>query len=189
MFKKVLLFVSLIFCTFISLNADASVKVHEYNHQCSYITNMTPEQIYILQYSYWMGEPSNLGETLAAIAWRESSAGVYLINYRDPSAGPYHVSARTALKFENIKDTYLNRNKILTKLVLSKEYAAKMALKVLNADGKRFNWNRFNMYASYNAGPNWKNKGYKVRKQATDYAQDVTNKVNLLIECSDYWMR
>lgn len=176
--KKIILLASLL-ATSLTLKANV----------CTEVISLSPKQIETLQYSHHRGEPYNLGETLAAISWQESSAGKYLINPRDPSGGAYHVLARTALSYEGIKYNTMNESLILTKLVLNRDYSADMALTVLRTDAKRFNNSRYLMWGSYNGGPTWMKKEEATKNRAKSYALKIRDKVNLLSKCEQYWKK
>jgi hypothetical protein len=117
--------------------------------------------------------------SLAAIAWKESSAGKYMINLQDPSAGVFHITINNALVYLKWKDTNFNRNRAAQLLIQDFQLAANFAMINLQfwKDQHGNNWNR--IWASYNAGHSWKN-GRK-------YAKDIASKVRKIRLCG-WWM-
>ena len=178
--KKLISFSLTVLLSLSATIAQASVS-------CRALNSFSTTQKEALNYAYYKGAPYNLGETLAAITWQESSSGKILINYRDPSASQFHILANTALSYEGLPDTHMNVNAILTKLVLNRDYAAEIALHILRADLKRFNGNRFLVWGAYNGGPTWQQKSPRTVTEVTAYANSIKKKVNILSSCYEYW--
>jgi len=61
--------------------------------------NKHQKQIIIKAFKY--GSKNGFGYTMAAIAWKESCAGEYRINFADPSAGIYHAHIPGIIKTYN----------------------------------------------------------------------------------------
>ena len=59
-------------------------------NKCIKIDTFNNNQLEIIAYAYNYGKKYDLGITLAAIAWHESCAGEFRMNFSDPSAGIYH---------------------------------------------------------------------------------------------------
>lgn len=117
---------------------------------------------------------------MAAIAWKESCAGLYRINFSDPSAGIYHAHLPGVIKRHYQKqDTPFRRNTIAEKLIRDPEFASKIALEELLYWRKvrKNNWKE--IIKSYNKGFSWeKSKGRN--KMAEAYYEDITLKVEEL---------
>lgn len=75
---------------FFSVSIWALPQGFESNHCVSEPQYFSPKQKAVLLKAYEYGAPHDLGYTLAAIAWKESCAGEYRMNFQDPSAGIYH---------------------------------------------------------------------------------------------------
>lgn len=130
----------------------------------------------VLQRAYNYGKQSDLGWTLAAIAWRESSAGADIVNFNDPSFGVFQVHLKTASSHEGF-DWHQDPQRALMvaqRLITDFEYGADHAIQVLEFWKRRHKGNYRKMLASYNAG-------YRYAKGAGQaYAKDVASKVNYL---------
>lgn len=85
----------------------------------------------VVNLSYSIGKPYNLGETMVAIALQESELGNYRISLSDPSAGVYHTLISHAIKDLEWKDTSFNRNRAAQLLIDDHTYAAHLAVGVL----------------------------------------------------------
>lgn len=132
----------------------------------------------VLNISYALGKRHGLGFSLAAIAWRESSAGEYLMNLNDPSFGVYHILLKTAKKRTGIKG--LKSNKLAYALTTNIRLSASFAIKELNfwkktLKGSNRNW--INVWSAYNGGFNYK------KKIPQSYGKDIKKKVDWLATC------
>lgn len=143
--------------------------LHEYG--------LNQNQISLLKKSYDYGKQFDWGLTLAAIAWKESSAGKYLINLQDPSVGPFHVTIDKVLRHLNLPDTPFNQNRA-AQIGIERfdvtAFIAVMELAYWKVERGR-TWRE--TLVSYNAGNNLKSE----RGQA--YAEDVAQKVGVLKQC------
>jgi len=169
MFKKIVL----LFIIAISFLCAISVE-QEYNQ-------MSNEQKQILIESYEFGKAFNLGYSLAAIAWQESSCGKYMINLQDPSAGVYHNNIVSVLNRHGIKDTKWNRNKMAQKLIDNIEFGAAEALAELEfwqtIHGEN-NW--LLIWQSYNGGFAYMNNFNKSYKSSYEYSIKIQEKISFL---------
>lgn len=132
----------------------------------------------ILSHAYAYGKPYDVGYSLAAIAWEESSAGEVLLNPKDPSAGIYQNHVVYALKREGIKNNYANRSDMLLQLATNElKSTAHGISELVHWVGRRDSWKE--VWASYNGGVNYKGK------QARDYAEKVYSKLKTLKRCKN----
>ncbi len=120
---------------------------------------LTHKQLENLRFSYNFGAKYQLGWTLAAISYKESSLGLHPINLADPSASQYHILLKSALKRHHIKDTSWNRSRMMERLLYDKRFAAKEAIAELLywkaywiRKGYSGNWLWIKMVGSYNGG-------------------------------------
>lgn len=134
------------------------------------------EQREVLQQSYDFGKPYDMGWSLAAIAWKESSAGLKLANFSDPSFGVYHILLKTAAAHEGVdinSDPKSGIN-IATRLLWDNSYAADHAITVLNYWLGRHNGDWSKAWASYNGGNNWEGNAPQ------EYSADIKSKLSYL---------
>jgi hypothetical protein len=116
--------------------------------------------------------------TLVAIAWKETLAGVAMVNVfdggkNDASCGPYHNLLSSVFKRhpEWIK-TKFNMNKICTLLIRNFSFATSEAVAELDYWYKKRHGDWMKIWASYNGGSNLK-KGER-------YAKDIYIRVKTL---------
>ena len=131
------------------------------------------QQLDVMQQSYNYGKPSDLGYTLAAIAWKESSAGNKPVNWNDPSFGVHHILLKTAAAHEGFdhEKEPLRALALASRLVYDHDESARHSVMVLTHwKGRRKDYAI--MLASYYAGNNY--------KAGLGYASDVINKVKFL---------
>ncbi|WP_051420595.1 hypothetical protein [Helicobacter pametensis] len=151
-----------------------------YLDACKDIKLFNQSQIEVIAYAYHYGKDHNLGYTMAAIAWKESCAGLYRINFDDPSAGIYHAYLPGVIKRHyKAKNTSFRRNIVAERLIRDQEFASKIALEELLywRQIRRNNWKE--MIKSYNKGFSWeKSKGRD--KLAEAYYEDIAQKVKVL---------
>lgn len=163
-------------CCFAYANSDS----------CKNIQHFSKSQIQTIHYAYHYGKKYNLGFTMAAIAWKESCAGLYRINFDDPSAGIYHAHLPGVIKRHyKAKNTAFRRNVVAEKLIRDPEFASKIALEELLYWKKIHKDNWKNIIKSYNKGFSWqKSKG---RNQlAENYYEDISKRVKIL---EDYFSK
>lgn len=120
---------------------------------------LTAKQLSNFKFSYNYGAKYNLGWTLAAISYVESSLGKHPINLSDPSGSQYHILIKSVLKRNNIPNTAWNRSRMMEKLLSNKRFAAKQAIKELLywkaywiQKGYTGKWLWVKMVGSYNGG-------------------------------------
>lgn len=168
----------IILCLFINvvLSLEVGVKMYE----CGNANNFSKEQRENLIYAYNFGAKNNLGLIMAAIAWQESCAGAYLVNFSDPSAGMYHAHLPVVIKYyTKLKDTQLNRNIVGQTLMDNKHTASLIALDTLNYWLRYHKGNVKNTIKSYNKGFRWE-KDRPSDRLAENYYLAVSNKMKAL---------
>lgn len=162
-------------CIFAS---DGPIKNSEILASCSHPSSFTPIQQEVLLKSYEFAKDSRFKWILPAIAWQESCAGAYPINFNDPSAGVFHAHIPNVLKtYTNLKDTPLNRNILGQYLIANFDFAMKIALDQLNIWGR--NNNLKDAIKSYNRGTSWR-RDEKNNLSAERYYQQVWEKTQIL---------
>lgn len=151
------------------------------------LETLTPQQYAVLMYSLETGKEHNLGYTLAAIAWKESSFGKNKVNQNDGKHGSYgshQILLTSAVGFlrENkivnvdLKDK-ASKDILIEYLTKDEEVSMRFALEELKYWHKRHKGNYKKMIASYNAG----NAGIN-STAGEKYANDVAYRVKLLQE-------
>lgn len=148
--------------------------------KCGSVYSFSEDQKEIIAYAYNYGKPYGLGYTLAAIAWHESCAGEYRMNFADPSAGIYHALIPGVLRrYQMLKDNGFNRNVIGELLVRDDEFASRVALDELLYWDKVRNGNWKDMIKSYNKGFSWE-KSARANQFAENYYENVRQKREIL---------
>ena len=97
-------------------------------------------------------DDERLPQTMIAIAWQESRLGLVPINLADPSCGIFHITAKTYLYQNGIKDTLHNRNVACAMLIESVELSTHNAIKYFLAMKKHFKGDHEKAIKAYNAG-------------------------------------
>ena len=143
--------------------------------QCKGLSNLSPLQDITLRESYHHGYDEDFGLTLAAIAWQESSAGLFLINVGGPSFGVHQILLTSAAKRAGAH-TEFEKNILATKL-LKHDVSAEYAMKELRFWRKVHGKDYMRIWASYYAGYNYD------EKSGRDYANKIRQKVTILKEC------
>lgn len=150
------------------------------NSYVKQLENLTKDQKRIMLYSYKVGEPEDLGYSLAAIAWKESMFGKYMMNLADGkmgSYGVYHILLEYSIARARIKDEWgISRH--AEKLMYNLEFSANEALSELLFWRKHFakyksQWK--SMFAAYNAGT-----AALKSKKGRQYAEDAILRVKAL---------
>lgn len=150
--------------------------------KCGSVYSFSHDQKEIIAYAYNYGKKYGLGYTLAAIAWHESCAGEYRMNFADPSAGIYHALIPGVLRrYQMLKDNGFNRNVIGELLIRDDEFASKVAIDELLYWDKVRNGNWKDMIKSYNKGFSWE-KNAKSNQFAENYYENVRQKREILEE-------
>ena len=149
-------------------------------NKCVSINKFSDRQKEVIAYAYTYGKKYDLGLTLAAIAWHESCAGEYRMNFADPSAGIYHALIPGVIKrYKILKDNGFNRNVVGELLIRDDEFASKVAIDELLYWKKVRNGNLKDMIKSYNKGFSWE-KGVKSNALANNYYNNIKEKINIL---------
>lgn len=142
------------------------------DEQCPYFT---PEQLLTMQRAYEKGNDIDMNYVLAAIALKESNAGVHLINNKTKDFGVFQNHLKTVASREGKAPS----KKIAKRLVNDFEYSADHAVKEIEFWKRvRGDANLQEILASYNAGYNL--------KAGRLYANDVMKKVSMLQSCIDF---
>lgn len=141
--------------------------------------NKNQRQVILKAFKY--GLKSGFGYTMAAIAWKESCAGEYRVNFSDPSAGIYHAYIPGLIRKHKQKDSSFMRNVVGELLMRDDKFASQTALEELSYWQKVRKGNWYEVIKSYNKGFSWE-KDKKRNKMAQDYFEDVARRVKILQE-------
>ncbi|TLD85095.1 hypothetical protein LS70_000645 [Helicobacter sp. MIT 11-5569] len=157
----------------------AAPKV-DFKNACVPLAQFSKEQKEVLLRSYLAGESEGFGLTLAAIAWKESCAGEYKMNFQDPSAGNFHAYIPGVInRYPQLKQNGFTQNMVGAMLVDDDEFAAKIAILELKFWQKEHQGNWKNIVKSYNKGYSWK-KSSTANTQAEKYYQEIAWRVKEL---------
>ncbi|GHR10641.1 hypothetical protein [Helicobacter pylori] len=148
---------------------------------CDSIKDFNAKQKEVLKAAYQFGSKENLGYEMAGIAWKESCAGVYKINFSDPSAGVYHSYIPSVLKSYGHNDSPFLRNVMGELLIRNDALASEVALKELLYWKTRYHDNLKNMIKSYNKGSRWE-RSEKSNADAEKYYEDIQDRIRRLKE-------
>ncbi len=148
---------------------------------CDNIKDFNAKQKEVLKAAYQFGSKENLGYEMAGIAWKESCAGVYKINFSDPSAGVYHSYIPSVLKSYGHNDSPFLRNVMGELLIKNDAFASEVALKELLYWKTRYHDNLKDMIKSYNKGSRWE-KNEKSNADAEKYYEDIQDRIMRLKE-------
>ncbi|EJC49243.1 hypothetical protein HPHPP30_1645 [Helicobacter pylori Hp P-30] len=148
---------------------------------CDNLKDFNAKQKEVLKAAYQFGSKENLGYEMAGIAWKESCAGVYKINFSDPSAGVYHSYIPSVLKSYGHNDSPFLRNVMGELLIKDDAFASQVALKELLYWKTRYHDNLKDMIKSYNKGSRWE-KNEKSNAEAEKYYEEIQNRIRRLKE-------
>ncbi|MFP5989156.1 hypothetical protein ACLF8Z_05760 [Helicobacter pylori] len=148
---------------------------------CDNLKDFNAKQKEVLKAAYQSGSKENLGYEMAGIAWKESCAGVYKINFSDPSAGVYHSYIPSVLKSYGHNDSPFLRNVMGELLIKDDAFASEVALKELLYWKTRYHDNLKDMIKSYNKGSRWE-KNEKSNADAEKYYEEIQDKIRRLKE-------
>lgn len=141
-----------------------------------------------LSKAYEYGVTHDYGYTLAAIAWKESSAGKYRLNIETKDVGLFQINAKTA--YSTLKVTnYYHRIDLVQELINNDYLGAYIAIETLEhfRAGRQLSIPVYKeMLMSYNTGYTWR-KSEERKRKALAYSEDVRNKVKTLQECEEHW--
>ena len=136
-------------------------------------------QMYIMHRSFKYAVGDDLGYTLAAIAFKESSAGVRLYNWNDPSAGVHHVLAAHVLNTLGMEHTPEHIEMGMEMLASNFYLSAHIALRELKWWVNRHNGDWFKAVRSYNQGHYWRLPEAE-RVRSYNYARSVQGIVGFM---------
>ncbi len=148
---------------------------------CDSIKDFNAKQKEVLKAAYQFGSKENLGYEMASIAWKESCAGVYKINFSDPSAGVYHSYIPSVLKSYGHNDSPFLRNVMGELLIKDDAFASEVALKELLYWKTRYHDNLKDMIKSYNKGSRWE-RSEKSNADAEKYYEEIQDRIRRLKE-------
>ncbi|WRG62018.1 hypothetical protein FNE06_02435 [Helicobacter pylori] len=148
---------------------------------CDNLKDFNAKQKEVLKAAYQFGSKENLGYEMAGIAWKESCAGVYKINFSDPSAGVYHSYIPSVLKSYGHNDSPFLRNVMGELLIKDDAFASEVTLKELLYWKTRYHDNLKDMIKSYNKGSRWE-KNEKSNADAEKYYEEIQDRIRRLKE-------
>ncbi len=148
---------------------------------CDNLKDFNAKQKEVLKAAYQFGSKENLGYEMAGIAWKESCAGVYKINFSDPSAGVYHSYIPSVLKSYGHNDSPFLRNVMGELLIKDDAFASEVALKELLYWKTRYHDNLKDMIKSYNKGSRWE-RNEKSNADAEKYYEEIQDRIRRLKE-------
>ncbi|MBH0306700.1 hypothetical protein [Helicobacter pylori] len=148
---------------------------------CDNLKDFNAKQKEVLKAAYQFGSKENLGYEMAGIAWKESCAGVYKINFSDPSAGVYHSYIPSVLKSYGHNNSPFLRNVMGELLIKDDAFASEVALKELLYWKTRYHDNLKDMIKSYNKGSRWE-KNEKANADAEKYYEEIQDRIRRLKE-------
>ncbi|GHP74540.1 hypothetical protein VN1197_13900 [Helicobacter pylori] len=148
---------------------------------CDNLKDFNAKQKEVLKAAYQFGSKENLGYEMAGIAWKESCAGVYKINFSDPSAGVYHSYIPSVLKSYGHNDSPFLRNVMGELLIKNDAFASEVALKELLYWKTRYHDNLKDMIKSYNKGSRWE-RSEKSNTEAEKYYEEIQDRIRRLKE-------
>ncbi|MGL2574326.1 hypothetical protein ACOWO1_06100 [Helicobacter pylori] len=148
---------------------------------CDNLKDFNAKQKEVLKAAYQFGSKENLGYEMAGIAWKESCAGTYKINFSDPSAGVYHSYIPSVLKSYGHNDSPFLRNVMGELLIKDDAFASEVALKELLYWKTRYHDNLKDMIKSYNKGSRWE-KNEKSNADAEKYYEEIQDRIRRLKE-------
>ncbi|GAA9462645.1 hypothetical protein UBN113_10280 [Helicobacter pylori] len=148
---------------------------------CDNLKDFNAKQKEVLKAAYQFGSKENLGYEMAGIAWKESCAGVYKINFSDPSAGVYHSYIPSVLKSYGHNDSPFLRNVMGELLIKNDAFASEVALKELLYWKTRYHDNLKDMIKSYNKGSRWE-RSEKSNTEAEKYYKEIQDRIRRLKE-------
>ncbi|GAA7375521.1 hypothetical protein ID0623_10130 [Helicobacter pylori] len=148
---------------------------------CDNLKDFNAKQKEVLKFAYQFGSKENLGYEMAGIAWKESCAGVYKINFSDPSAGVYHSYIPSVLKSYGHNDSPFLRNVMGELLIRNDALASEVALKELLYWKTRYHDNLKDMIKSYNKGSRWE-RSEKSNAEAEKYYEEIQDRIRRLKE-------
>ena len=173
---------ALLFTTLLLL----STMTHAYQCKALSDNGFSPTQIDVMYQSFQYGVDRGWGYSLAAISFRESSAGnpKFMRNPNDPSAGYHGVVLSHVLNYFKMKDTPTNNRIAEDMLMNSHGASAWFAMGVLDYWNKYHNGNWTKTIRSYNGGHYWREGRESVEVRTANYFNDVHEVVKMLKTCN-----
>ncbi|WP_297809878.1 hypothetical protein [uncultured Helicobacter sp.] len=169
-----------IFILCIAVTLNFALPQIEFKNSCVPLAQFSESQKEVLLRSYLAGEHEGFGLTLAAIAWKESCAGEYKMNFQDPSAGNFHAYIPGVInRYPKLKQNGFTQNMVGAMLVENDNFAEQIAITELKYWQKEHNGNWKNIIKSYNKGYSWQ-KNEQANIQAEKYYQEVAMRVKQL---------
>ena len=131
-------------------------------------------QIETLKDAWFAGADRDYGWTLAAIVWKESSAGEKLVNPAGPAYGAFQNLSSTVTRRLHQQGVKITRRQVEVKLMTDFGFAAEMAMAELDYWKGRHNGNWNKAVQSYYGGntPN--------SPVAIAYREDIVKKIKFL---------
>lgn len=147
MIKNVLLGLILIFYIIMLKSYGQSIKQLD-----NELTHMSNKQLQILAKSYLEGKEYGVGWSLAAIAWKESQAGKYLVNLESKDCGVYQKNIPSYITGLDKKTTSFLVNITCQEFITNRPLASSVAVSDLLYWKKKRHNNWLKIWASYNCG-------------------------------------
>jgi hypothetical protein len=148
---------------------------------CEEFDRLSTKQTVVLYESYMRGVQHDLGYTLAAIAFHESSAGLFRMNYKSKDFGVFQINIKTAASIEGVTN-YFAKTKLAERLLYDDAYNASLAVNVLESFKKQHKGSWKEAVKSYNQGNKWK-RSSDSNKIAEKYLASIINKIKMLRKC------
>lgn len=174
--KKIWLYVCVV-C--VILGEMSALPLHKIEGKCVEPKKFNKNQKQVILKAFKYGAKDGFGYTMAAIAWKESCAGEYRVNFTDPSAGIYHAHIPGIIKKYKQKDSAFMRNMVGELLMRDDEFASQSAFEELSYWHKVRKGNWYEVIKSYNKGFSWE-KDKERDKMAQAYFEDVAKRVKEL---------
>nr|WP_317404994.1 hypothetical protein [uncultured Helicobacter sp.] len=174
--KKIWLYVCVV-C--VILGEMSALPLHKIEGKCVEPKKFNKNQKQVILKAFKYGAKDGFGYTMAAIAWKESCAGEYRVNFTDPSAGIYHAHIPGIIKKYKQKDSAFMRNMVGELLMRDDEFASQSAFEELSYWHKVRRGNWYEVIKSYNKGFSWE-KDKERDKMAQAYFEDVAKRVKEL---------
>ncbi len=104
----------------------SALPLHKIEGKCVEPKKFNKNQKQVILKAFKYGAKDGFGYTMAAIAWKESCAGEYRVNFTDPSAGIYHAHIPGIIKKYKQKDSAFMRNMVGELLMRDDEFASQI---------------------------------------------------------------
>ena len=164
------------------IDAKTTISLKDIDASCDHPKNFNQQQLQVLIQSYEFGKTFGFEWLLPAIAWQESCAGIYQINFQDPSAGVFHALIPSVIKqYSTLRDTQLNRNRIGQFLIQNFDFAKKVARNEILFWNKKYKGDLEKIIKSYNKGTKWQSNKQS-QTLANRYHKQIIEKINILKE-------